>query len=445
LNDTICAPATALGGALMIIRMSGPESVNILKKIFRSKEFAEGPESHRIYFGLLTEAETIIDEVLVSVMLAPRSFTGEDVIEISCHGGEAVYKKVLSALIENGARLAQPGEFTKRAFLNGRLDLSRAEAVMDIISSKSDTAHKMALNQLRGFVSREISNLREILLKLIANIEVSIDYPENDIEELTVSEIRAAAVFAASEIDSLIKGAESGIVLKDGLETVIIGRPNVGKSSLLNALLKYERAIVTDVPGTTRDVLSETASLDNGIILKLSDTAGIRNTDEAVEKIGVERSLLAAESAMLILAVFDGSEPLTEEDARVLDFVRDKNALVLINKCDKPRKLDIPGIEISATERFGLDKLEEAVKKLVLSDGFDLENPALISSLRHKEALINAKKSLSLAIETLDKGFGADLAVIDLEDAYRFLGEITGETISEDICDRIFSEFCVGK
>ena len=452
-GSTVCALATAAGGALALIRVSGPDAFGILARIFKSKDFPAKAPARGIYYGRIADERGDIDEVLVLLMPAPRSYTGEDVAEISCHGGASGARRILSALIKSGARPAGPGEFTKRAFLNGRLDLSGAEAVIDMINAGGQAAQSMALGQLGGFVRERVTALRTELAQIFGNIEVCLDYPEHDLEEITCDAARKAALDIMSEIDGLIKGSGAGELIKNGVDTAIIGRPNAGKSSLLNALARRERAIVAETPGTTRDIVSEYVELENGLALRLCDTAGIREAESGVEKIGVGLSLSAAAAARLVLAVFDGSEPLAAEDRRVLGLLEGKTALILINKLDKGALLDekdfaeypFPVLSVSAKTGRGLEKLPGAISDLLFSDDIDFENPRLVSNLRHKNALSRARDSAALAVETLENDFGADLAAIDLENAYRFLGEITGETAGDDVIDRIFKDFCVGK
>ncbi len=453
ISDTICAIATAPGGALGVIRMSGEGTLSVLRKVFRCREFSDKPETHRVFYGFIV-SEAIEDEAVVTLMLAPRSYTREDVAEIGCHGGTVSVQRVLELLLKNGARLAENGEFTKRAFLNGRIDLSKAEAVCDIINAESELARKMALNQLSGFVYGEISALRDKLMRCFASIDAAIDYPENDIEQETEDGLKALISSMLDETSKLIGSADKGEIIKEGVDTVILGRPNVGKSSLMNALLRCDRSIVTDIAGTTRDVVREYMRLASGLTLRLSDTAGIRAVSDRVESMGVERSINAAKQAGLLLIVLDGSEKLSKEDIEVLNFATGKKAVVIVNKSDKPAELDDDEvtahsgqaeiIRISAETGFGLNILDKAITKVILGGEID-DNPKYIYNRRHKAALIKAENSLKSALETLNRGMGSDLAVIDLEDAYRSLGEITGNSIDEDICDRIFGEFCLGK
>ncbi len=453
--DTIAAIATVLGeGGISIIRVSGSDALNIVSSIFIGKNQRKlndiKPYSMRYGHIIDKNNEEVIDEVLVSYMKGPRSFTGEDCVEINCHGGYICTNRVLDQVTKSGARIADPGEFSKRAFLNGRIDLSQAEAVMDLITSKTELSQRSALAQSEGRISREINNLRQQLLGTIAHIEATVDYPEDDLEEATGENVAKSLKKIIENIDYLLSTAEEGKILREGLNMVIIGKPNVGKSSLLNALLMDNRAIVTDIPGTTRDVIEEYISLD-GIPIKLVDTAGIRDTEDIVEKIGVEKSKEKINEADLIVLILDLSRPIEEEDREIINQVKNKKHIVLLNKSDLEKKLDINEIkglnniiEISAKNSYGLDKLKEKIKDMFFS-GKIKASEVMITNNRHKEALYRARERCTSALETLNLGISIDLAVIDIRNAWMNLGEITGETVEEDLIDKIFSEFCLGK
>ena len=458
-EETISAVATAAGeGAIGIIRMSGNQAAVILDQIFQgrnSKKTADF-ESQKMIYGHIVDPESqkIIDEVLVVLMRGPRSYTREDVVEIHCHGGSVPLKKILELTLRYGARLAEPGEFTKRAFLNGRLDLSQAEAVIDIIRAKTDASLRMALGQLAGALSEKIRSLRHDILGMIANLEATIDFPEEDIEELTAQDVKKTVDVVLCEIEHLLATKETGRILRDGLETVIIGKPNVGKSSLLNALLKEKRAIVTDVPGTTRDSIEEFVNI-RGIPLKIVDTAGIRETTDIVEKLGVEKSREFIATADLILILLDASVPLAEEDREVLQLLSKREAIVLVNKSDLPTLLDMDEvhsyvsdrqiIKISVAENTGLAELEQGIVDLVYSGQVQQKEGAFVNNLRQANLLEVAKEHLTAVIETIDNDMPPDCIVVDLRDAWDKLGEITGDTVGEDIIEQIFTNFCIGK
>ncbi len=453
LKDTICAISTPIGsGGISIIRVSGDESLNILKKIFKGK--TENFKSHKIYYGHIYDGNTLLDEVLVSVMLGKRTFTCEDVIEINCHGGLKVTQKVLELVLNSGARLAERGEFTKRAFLNGRIDLSSAEAVQDVINAVTDTSLEIASKNLKGKLKEEITNIRDQIILMIANIEASIDYPEHDMEDTNFKDILSKSSNITKDIKHLINTFDRGKIIREGLDTAIIGRANVGKSSLLNTLVGEEKAIVTDIEGTTRDVISEYINI-NDIPLKIIDTAGIRETEDVVEKIGVERSISAYEEADLILYVVDGSKKLQQEDFDIMDKIYNKKVICVINKSDLDmvvekdtikEKLNTEIIEISAKEDLGLDKLYNIIKdKFFAGDLSSSKDDLVITNARHKNSLEKALNSLENCVDSINMGMTEDLIVIDLTDGYNYLGEILGENLGEDIIDKIFSEFCLGK
>lgn len=455
--DTIAAISTSIGeGGISIIRISGNDALTIAGKIFKGNKDRNISDikSYTMRYGYIIEIDTreIIDEVIVSFLKGPKSFTAEDTIEINCHGGVISTNRVLQEAIKAGARLAEPGEFTKRAFLNGRIDLSQAEAVIDIIRAKTELSMKSALAQAEGQISKEIKLLRNKILEIIAHIEATVDFPEDDLEEVT-SEFTALRLSnILLEIDSLLSSADEGKILRDGLTTVIIGKPNVGKSSLLNSLLQEKRAIVTDVPGTTRDLIEEYMNLD-GVPIKLTDTAGIRFTEDYVEKIGVDRSKEKIKEADLIILMLDGSRELDNEDLEIIDAIKENKYIVLLNKSDLPNKISGSDLtllnskyilDISAATGEGIDLLKDAIKQLFFK-GEVTSSSAMITNIRHKQALLNTKKSLCSAVDALKNTQAIDLASIDLRDAWSSLGEITGETVEEDILDKIFSEFCIGK
>lgn len=457
-TDTIAAISTPPGeGGIAVIRISGPQALEAADRVFRGRRPLADVPSHTVHYGFVVDPETgeRADEVLATVMRAPRSFTREDVVEISCHGGLIAVRKVLELILQHGgARLAEPGEFTKRAFLNGRIDLSQAEAVIDLIRAKSDEAHRLAMQQATGALSAKIRSLRERLVGLMAHIEVNIDYPEHDVEEVTNRLIRDACGSAIEEIDRLLKTASQGKILREGITTAIVGRPNVGKSSLLNALARENRAIVTDIPGTTRDVIEEYVNL-GGIPLRLLDTAGIRETADAVEKIGVERSLEALESADLLLLVIDGSRPLDDGERKLLEELSGRSTLVIVNKADLPRQADVDEIRsrypaerivsMAAARHEGLDELERAVRGLFFGGEIASRDLTYVSNVRHIHLLKQCRTSLQDALRAAEEGLPIDIIQIDLQRGWEALGEIIGEAVSETLIDQIFSRFCLGK
>ena len=453
--DTICAIATAMGeGGIAIIRVSGSEALDVVSKVFRAKNDFNIKEmkSYTMKYGFIYDGEDLIDEVIISFMKGPRSFTAEDVVEINCHGGVVSTNKVLEAIIKAGARIAEPGEFTKRAFLNGRIDLSQAEAVMDIIKAKTDLSMKSAVMQSSGYLSREINRLREYMLNVMALVEFAVDFTEDD-EEIDPSiplKVAESLGTAIGEMQVLLKSADEGKLIRDGLSLAIVGKPNVGKSSLLNALLKEKRAIVTDIAGTTRDVIEEYINLD-GIPVKIIDTAGIRETENIVEKIGVERSIQKLEQADLVLLVLDTSREISDEDREIIEQVKDKKTILILNKIDLAQKLDEKYIKdfqnvirISAKEELGLDQLKENIKNLFFSGAIDAES-LIITNSRHKQALIRALEGAKEALDRVNKNEYLDLVSIYVMAALRALNEITGNELEEDLVDKIFGDFCVGK
>lgn len=456
MEKTIAAISTPEGaGGIAVIRVSGSEAVSITDKIFTGKDRLSEAESHTVHYGFIINGHgEKLDEVLVTVMRAPRTFTREDVVEISTHGGAAAPRAVLDALICAGARHAEPGEFTKRAFLNGRIDLSQAEAVIDIINSSNDLARGAALSQLEGSLSAEIAAVRNRLVHLAAQMQVIIDYPDEDLEDITNDDIRRTALECCETTERLLKTADSGKILRNGIRTAIVGKPNVGKSSLLNKLAREERAIVTDIAGTTRDVIEEYINLD-GIPIVLIDTAGIRNTSDTVEKIGVEKSLKSIETADFIIVMIDGSSFFDDEDMEVLRATKDKKRIILVNKTDLGQSKYTEAVrnkaggskivEISAKTGDGLDELAREIKKVCRMGEIAASNGAVITNMRHKTALIKACGALRDAAGAIESGLPADIASIDINAAIDALGEITGETVSDDIVTAIFHEFCVGK
>ncbi|HOA79490.1 MAG TPA: tRNA uridine-5-carboxymethylaminomethyl(34) synthesis GTPase MnmE [Defluviitaleaceae bacterium] len=457
IDDTIAAISTPLGiGGIGIIRISGKDAFSIANSIFKSKKVKDLSllKSHTIHYGNIVDGDKIIDEVLVTLMKAPNTYTKEDVVEINCHGGIVSVKKVLEQVIKSGARLAEPGEFTKRAFLNGRIDLSQAEAVIDIINSKTDNSLKVAVNQLEGRLSNEIKSIMDKLIEMMAHIETSIDYPEYDLEEISYDNLKNSINEIRRKIKYLLDTADSGKILREGVKTVIVGKPNVGKSSLLNALVREQRAIVTSIPGTTRDVLEEYVNI-SGIPFKIIDTAGIRETEDLVEKIGVDRSKELLELADLIIFIIDLSVPLTEEDLYIMDLIKDRKTLIILNKTDKETVINKEEIfnkfsnnkvvEMSTKNPKDIERLEEVLKAMFDEGHINLDDSAVVSNMRHKNALIKANNSLEDALKSIDADMPVDFLSIDLSNAYNYLGEITGETIEEDLINKIFSEFCLGK
>lgn len=456
-TDTIAAAATAMGSAgIGIIRISGTDAFAVLEKVFRPKNekkvMSEQP-GYTMHYGMAVDGEQVLDEVLVMLMRGPHSYTAEDTAEIDCHGGRLVIQKILEAVLKNGARAAEPGEFTKRAFLNGRMDLSQAEAVMDLIQSKNEMALKSSLAQLKGNVRQEIEKLRAQILYEMAFVEAALDDPEHISLDGYSEELLEKMRGIAAEVERLLKSSESGRMLKEGIKTVILGKPNAGKSSLLNVLLGEERAIVTEIAGTTRDVLEEQLQLGE-VSLQLLDTAGIRSTEDVVEQIGVERARKQAEDADLILYVADSSRVLDESDEEILKLLEGKKALVLLNKSDLApvitpqimrERTGHPVLVISAKEGAGIQELEEKIRSLFFQGEVDFNDEVLITNLRQKQALMDASKSLSMVIESIENGMPEDFFTIDLKDAYTSLGFIIGEEIGDDLANEIFGKFCMGK
>ncbi len=449
--DTIAAVATAQGsGGIGIVRMSGDDAIAIADKVFRApkgKKLAD-KASHTVTYGHIYNGDAVEDEVLVSIFRAPKSYTTQDVVEIGCHGGIRAVNAVLQLVIKNGARMAQPGEFTQRAFLNGRIDMTQAEAVIDVINAKTQAGKDAAMQRLEGRLSKKIRALREDILLMLAHIEASIDYPEHDDETMTYNTIEEGVMRVNAQLDELIKSADSGKIYREGIKTVILGRPNVGKSSLLNALLEEERAIVTDIPGTTRDVLEEFLNV-RGIPLNIIDTAGIRHTEDKIEQIGVERSLKLADSADLVLLMLNGSQELNAQDKELIERTKDKKVIVVINKSDLGLKLKSEDFEnsvvMSVKTESGIDDLYELISDMFMSGRVSTQSDVLVSSERNKASLVNAKGYLNNVLATVRGRLPEDFISMDLTEAYSALGEITGESLEEDIIDKIFSEFCLGK
>lgn len=456
IDDTIVAIATAPGeGAIGIIRISGAEAIQIADKIFVSpqgKKLSQLP-TYSMAYGHIIDPEkgTIVDEVITSVMKGPRSFTAEDVVEVNCHGGNVPVRQCLELLLEQGCRLAEPGEFTKRAFLNGRLDLAQAESVIDVIRSKTDMSLNVALKQLQGNLSQQINDLRSSLLEIVAHIEADIDFPDEEVETMGNAQMLERVSTIILELDKLINSAEGGRILRDGLQVAIIGKPNVGKSSLLNALLRESRAIVTDIPGTTRDIIEEYINI-RGIPVKIIDTAGIRETSDIVEKIGVERSRSALNEADLVLMMIDASN-YDAEDQEIISQIDNDAVLVVANKMDlvetghKVLLEDVswPKVHISVIREQGLLELEDAIVDFVWRAGLGNQDEVLIANTRHKDALKRTRTSLLEGKASIEAGMSGDFVSIDIRGAWQLLGEITGDSVGEDLIDEIFSRFCLGK
>ena len=451
--DTIAAISTPLGeGAIGIVRLSGTDSFAIAQKIFKGKDLAS-VASHTLNYGHIVDPDKneILDEVMVGAMRSPKTFTRENIIEINTHGGIAVTNEILQLVIREGARLAEPGEFTKRAFLNGRVDLTQAEAVMDIIRAKTDKAMNIAVKQLDGSLSDLINNTRQEILNTLAQVEVNIDYPEyDDVEEATTEIIREKTSEFEALLTNLLKTARRGKILREGISTAIIGRPNVGKSSLLNNLLREEKAIVTDIEGTTRDVIEEYVNI-NGVPLKLVDTAGIRETEDIVEQIGVERSKKALKEADLVLLVLNASEPLTEQDRQLLEISQDSNRIILLNKVDLPEKIEIDQlpedhIKISVLKNQNIDQIEDRINALFFENAGLVEQDATyLSNARHISLIEKAVESLQAVNEGLALGMPVDLLQVDLTRTWEILGEITGDAAPDELITQLFSQFCLGK
>jgi len=458
--DTIAAISTPMGeGAIAIVRLSGPEAISIANRVFRSpkEKTLNEQATHTIHYGHLIDPKTevVVEEVMVSLMKGPKTFTREDVIEINCHGGLVTVNRVLQLVLQYGARLAEPGEFTKRAFLNGRIDLSQAEAVMDLIRSKTDRAMNVALGQMDGKLSRLIASLRQALLETLAQVEVNIDYPEyDDVEEMTLPMIIEKSTWVKKEIESLLQTSTQGKILREGLSTVIVGRPNVGKSSLLNSLVQENKAIVTDIAGTTRDIIEEYVNV-RGVPLKLVDTAGIRETEDIVERIGVERSRQVLKQADLILLVLNQADELTPEDERLFEAVDEMDVIVVLNKTDLEQKIDLTRVRKLAKQSKivttslltddGVNQLEEAIASMFFEGSIESGDLTYVSNARHIALLHQAKQTIEDAIQAAQESVPIDMIQIDVTRTWEILGEITGDTVEESLLDQLFSQFCLGK
>lgn len=456
--DTITSISTPMGeGAIGIVRLSGPEAVEIGDKLYKGKKKLKDVPSHTINYGHIIDPETdeVVEEVMISVLRAPKTFTREDIIEINCHGGILTINRILELTMTHGARMAEPGEYTKRAFLNGRIDLSQAEAVMDFIRSKTDRASKVAMNQIEGRLSDLIKRQRQSILEILAQVEVNIDYPEyDDVEDATTEFLLAQSKKIKNEIDQLLETGTQGKIMREGLSTVIVGKPNVGKSSMLNNLIQDNKAIVTEVAGTTRDVLEEYVNV-RGVPLRLVDTAGIRDTEDIVEKIGVERSRKALSEADLILFVLNNNEPLTEEDRTLYEVIKNEDAIVIVNKTDLERRLDIeevktmigdtPLIQTSMLKQEGVDELELQIRDLFFGGEVQNQDMTYVSNSRHISLLKQARQTIQDAIDAAEAGIPMDMVQIDLTRTWELLGEIIGESASDELINQLFSQFCLGK
>ena len=456
--DTITSISTPMGeGAIGIVRLSGPEAVEIGDKLYKGKKKLKDVPSHTINYGHIIDPETheVVEEVMISVLRAPKTFTREDIIEINCHGGILTINRILELTMTHGARMAEPGEYTKRAFLNGRIDLSQAEAVMGFIRSKTDRASKVAMNQIEGRLSDLIKQQRQSILEILAQVEVNIDYPEyDDVEDATTEFLLAQSKKIKNEIDQLLETGTQGKIMREGLSTVIVGKPNVGKSSMLNNLIQDNKAIVTEVAGTTRDVLEEYVNV-RGVPLRLVDTAGIRDTEDIVEKIGVERSRKALSEADLILFVLNNNEPLTEEDRTLYEVIKNEDAIVIVNKTDLERRLDIeevktmigdtPLIQTSMLKQEGVDELELQIRDLFFGGEVQNQDMTYVSNSRHISLLKQARQTIQDAIDAAEAGIPMDMVQIDLTRTWELLGEIIGESASDELINQLFSQFCLGK
>ena len=456
LNDTIAAISTAIGEAgIAIVRMSGDDSINIIDEIFKSasgKKMAEA-ENRKFLYGHIVDGDKQIDEVLVVKMKGPHSYTAEDIIEIHCHGGVVSIKRILNLILSKGARLAEKGEFTKRGFLNGRIDLTQAEAVIDMIKAKTDLSFDMGLNQLSGALSEVLNKLKDELVSMQALIVANIDFPDEDIEDAAYNDLIERSHKILDKMDNLLDNSKNSRLLRDGINTVILGKPNVGKSSLLNGLLKYDRAIVTDIAGTTRDIIEDYINLD-GVLLKITDTAGIRETEDEVEKIGVNIAREKLKEADLVIAIFDISREFDKDDEEILNLIKDKKHITILNKDDLEQKISDEEIEkyfkddylrLSVMENESVKKIENLIIDLFFDGELQISSNSVLSNLRHINALKEAKKSLLEVNESLKKKVFLDLIEVDLENVIGHISEITGTITTEDILDRVFSDFCIGK
>ena len=452
MDDCIAAISSATGEAgIGIVRMTGEGCVNVLDYMFKRANDNADLINRKMTYGHIVDDNEIVDEVLVCYMKAPHTYTREDVVEIYTHGGVVAVRKVLEVLLNNGARLAEAGEFTKRAFLNGRIDLSQAEAIIDMIKAKTDKAYSVSMKQLEGSVNRNIKQLRDQLLDMLSHVEYSINFTEDMQDELDNTPVLNEGKEVLDKLKKLSESANRGRIIRDGINTTIIGKPNVGKSSLLNALLKENRAIVTDIPGTTRDVIEEYIDLD-GISLKINDTAGIRDTEDIVEKIGVEKSVSFISDSDLIIAIFDSSREFDDEDRKILDLIRDKKSIVLLNKIDLDGGFDfdenLEGIEVIHTSIKNNEGIEDLENKIIemFNDGYiEANNDNIITNIRHRDIINKAIKSLESSLHDMEAGVPIDCFEVDLRNAWEILGEITGETVDDDVLNKIFSDFCIGK
>ncbi|QKS73112.1 tRNA uridine-5-carboxymethylaminomethyl(34) synthesis GTPase MnmE [Paenalkalicoccus suaedae] len=455
--DTIAAISTPMGeGAIGIVRISGDQAVAIADIVYKGTKSLQDVDTHTINYGHIVDPKSgdTIEEVMVSVLRAPKTYTKEDIIEINCHGGLISVNRVLQLILSHGARLAEPGEFTKRAFLHGRIDLSQAEAVMDLIRAKTDRAMNVAINQVEGKLSQRIQTLRQSLLETVASVEVNIDYPEYDAEEMTLELIKERGSEVREGIERLLLTAHQGKILREGLSTVIIGRPNVGKSSLLNSLVHENKAIVTDIPGTTRDVIEEYVNV-RGVPLKLLDTAGIRETEDIVERLGVERSRKLVNEAELVLLVLNYNEELSDADRELFELVSSNDMIVIVNKVDLEQRLDLsrvqelagrnPVVSTSLLQDEGVDELEEAIRALFFEGDLDAGDMSYVSNSRHIALLQQAKQAIEDALEATHGGMPIDMVQIDITKAWELLGEVIGDTVQESLIDQLFSQFCLGK
>ncbi|CYA19394.1 tRNA uridine-5-carboxymethylaminomethyl(34) synthesis GTPase MnmE [Staphylococcus aureus] len=456
--DTITSISTPMGeGAIGVVRLSGPQAVEIADILYKGKHLLNDVPSHTINYGHIIDPESkeVVEEVMVSVLRAPKTFTREDIIEINCHGGILTINRVLELTMTYGARMAEPGEFTKRAFLNGRIDLSQAEAVMDFIRSKTDRASKVAMNQIEGRLSDLIKKQRQSILEILAQVEVNIDYPEyDDVEDATTEFLLEQSKEIKQEINRLLDTGAQGKIMREGLSTVIVGKPNVGKSSMLNNLIQDNKAIVTEVAGTTRDVLEEYVNV-RGVPLRLVDTAGIRETEDIVEKIGVERSRKALSQADLILFVLNNNEALTQEDYTLYEVVKNEDVIVIVNKMDLEQNIDInevkdmigdtPLIQTSMLKQEGIDELEIQIRDLFFGGEVQNQDMTYVSNSRHISLLKQARQTIQDAIDAAESGVPMDMVQIDLTRTWEILGEIIGETASDELIDQLFSQFCLGK
>jgi tRNA modification GTPase len=455
LMDTIAAISTPIGeGAIGIVRLSGPDSFDIIEKLFIAKNQDSLWEDRKFKYGHIYDQARVIDEVMVVKMYAPNTYTRESIVEVNCHGGAVPLREILRLCLKHGARLAERGEFTKRAFLNGRIDLAQAESIMDLISSKTNKGFDLAIQQLEGKLSNRIHSIRHQLIQLMAQVEVGIDYPEEDIEDITYLQIKTALNNISDALEDLLKTSRTGKIVREGLKTVIIGKPNVGKSSLMNALLKDSRAIVTDIPGTTRDVIEEFLSID-GIPIKLVDTAGIRETEDIVEKMGVEKSKSYFNTADLIIFMLNGAEPLSEEDHVLMEKVAGRSAIVLINKSDLVQNIEIDHIKkhfeshqiiyTSMSREIGIEAIENAIKTLVYGGNMDINNSEIVSNTRHIALIERTLMHVAEAIKAADAMLPYDFIEVDVKEAIEQLGYITGNSVASDLMNEIFGQFCLGK